>query len=418
MTLGAALARLRAAHATFARRYPGDTGARQPIHTVYGGADRFRADTARALGDQALAVLEEHADDVDTFAAVTGVPPALAAEVRRRVVAKLRREPVEDFRLDFEDGYGNRPDAEEDGHAEAAAAELAAGHAAGTLPPFVGIRIKSLCGELAARALRTLERFVTALVRAAGALPAGFVVTMTKIVSVEEVAVMGDVLAALEERLGLARGVVPIEIMVETTQCVLDADGRSLLPRLVEAAAGRCRGAHFGTYDYTTGSDIGVAHQRMGHPACEFAKQVMKTTLAGTGVWLSDGSTSLLPVGDREAVHAAWRLHADDVRRSLVTGLYQGWDLHPAQLPTRFAAVYGFFREGLASASERMASFLARATGDEAVADPHTGQGLLNFFLRAHASGAIGADEIAAAGLTLDDLETRSFARVVAARQV
>jgi hypothetical protein len=417
MTFDAALARLRAAHETFARRYPGDSGARQPIHTVYGGAHQFRFDTARRLGDIALAVLDENAPDAETFAAVTGVAPAIAADVRSRVVAKLRREPVEDFRLDFEDGYGNRSDGEEDGHAESAAEELAAGHAAGALPPFVGIRIKSLSGGQAARALRTLERFVNALVRRAGALPAGFVVTMTKIVSVEEVAVMADVLAALEEGLGLARGAILIEIMVETTQCVLDGSGRSMLPRLVEVAAGRCRGAHFGTYDYTTGSDITVAHQNMRHPACDFAKQVMKTTLAGTGVWLSDGSTGLLPVGDRNAVHAAWRLHAGDVRHSLVTGLYQGWDLHPAQLPTRLGAVYGFFREGLAAASERLAGFLARATGEDAVDDPHTGQGLMNYFLRALSCGAIGEDEVAATGLTVDELRTRSFARIVEARR-
>src|SRR5262249_37760963 len=274
-------------------------------------------------------------------------------------------------------------------------------HAAGTLPPFVGIRIKSLSGETAARALRTLERFVTALVRRASALPAGFVVTMTKIVSVEEAAVMADVLASLEAGLGLARGAIPIEIMVETTQCVLDADGRSMLPRLVEAAAGRCRGAHFGTYDYTSGSDISAAHQGMRHPACEFAKQVMKTTLAGTGVWLSDGSTSVLPVGDRAAVHAAWRLHADDVRHSLATGLHQGWDLRPAQRPARCAAAHACSREGLAAAPERMAPFLARATGADAVDDPHAGQALRSYFLRAHPSGAIDDDEVAAAGLTL-----------------
>jgi hypothetical protein len=417
MTLDAALARLRAAHEAFARRYPGDAGERQPIHTLYIGAHTFRADTMRALADRALAVVDEHAPDADTFAAAAGLPGAIAAEVRSRVMDKLRRQPVEDLRLDFEDGYGNRPDAEEDGHADSVAEELAAAHAAGALPPFVGIRIKPMSNELAARSLRTLERFVATLVGRAGGLPPGFVVTLTKIVAPEEVEVPAACLDELEARLGLACGAIPVEIMVETTQCVLDADGRSMLPRLVAAAAGRCRGAHFGTYDYTTGSDIAAHHQRMRHPACDFAKQVMKTTLAGTGVWLSDGSTAVLPIGDRDAVHAAWRLHADDVRHSLVGGFYQGWDLHAAQLPTRYAAVYGFFREALASASARLAAYLDRATREDAGDDPHTGQALLGFFLRARACGAIDDEEVRAAGITPDELAGRSFARILAARR-
>src|ERR1043166_4744797 len=60
--------------------------------------------------------------------------PALAT-IHARVESKLAREPVEDFRIDFEDGYGNRPDLEEDHHAGAAAAELSRGMRAGTLPP-------------------------------------------------------------------------------------------------------------------------------------------------------------------------------------------------------------------------------------------------------------------------------------------
>ena len=95
---------------------------------------------------------------------------------------KLQREPVEDFRLDFEDGYGNRPDAEEDGHAESAAVEVAAGARRGTLPPFVGIRIKNLGDELRERALRTTHLFLERLLKdTGGRLPPNFVVTLPKI---------------------------------------------------------------------------------------------------------------------------------------------------------------------------------------------------------------------------------------------
>ena len=92
-------------------------------------------------------------------------------------------------------------------------------------------------------------------------------------------------------------------------------------------------------------------------------------------------------------MHRAWRLHADDVRHSLVNGFYQGWDLHPAQLPTRYAAVYAFFLEGLDAASERLRNFVDKAAQATLVGDVFddaaTGQGLLNFFLRGINCGAI-----------------------------
>ena len=399
------LDRLRPANQSVARRYPGDGGARQPIHTVYGGAHLFTVDTLAQLGERARRALDRDAPDEETFAAAMGLTPEVGEKVLPRVRAKLAREPVEDYRLDFEDGYGSRPDAEEDAHAVSAAAELAAA----VRPPFVGIRIKAFTDELAARSIRTLDRFVTTLVERAGALPAGFTVTLSKITAPEQVAALAAVLGALEERLGLSS--LTMELMVETPQCIFD------LARLASASAGRCRGAHFGTYDYTAGCDVTAAHQRMRHPACDFAKQVMKATLAGTGVWLSDGSTIVLPTGDRAAVHAAWRLHADDVRDSLVAGFYQGWDLHPGQLPSRYAAVYGFFVEGLPAATARLQNYLAQTTKAEIADEIATGQALLGFFLRGLSCGAITEEEARATGLTVDEMRGRSFAAILRGRR-
>src|SRR5262245_46735547 len=87
-------------------RYPGDSGARQPIHTVYGGAHLFSSDTAKKLGELSLKSLEAFAPDANTFAEAIGLRGELATKVYDRVRDKLRREPVEDFRIDFEDGYG------------------------------------------------------------------------------------------------------------------------------------------------------------------------------------------------------------------------------------------------------------------------------------------------------------------------
>jgi citrate lyase beta subunit len=435
------LAELEEANCAFARRYPGDSPRRQPVHTVYGGAHVFVSDTAPKLGALARRSLQEYAPSGEDFARALGLPGELAGRIYERVIAKLAREPVEDFRIDFEDGYGNRPDDEEDGHAESTATEVAKGLAAATLPPYLGIRIKPFTEELKRRAIRTLDLFLTTLARESGRrLPENFVVTLPKVTVAEQVTALASLLDQLERHLGLPERAVPFEIMVETPQSVFDAGGSSALPGLVAAGRGRCVAAHFGTYDYTASLNITAAYQTMTHPACDFAKGVMQVVLAGTGVWISDGSTNVLPVPphraapggppllpreieeNRAAVHAAWKLHYDHVRHSLAHGFYQGWDLHPAQLPTRYAALYAFFLEGIDAASARLKNFVAKAGQatlvGEVFDDAATGQGLLNHFLRAWSCGAITAEEaIEKSGLTLDEIRGRSFVRILKSRR-
>src|SRR5258706_16211706 len=183
-------AKLRPANLRFAAAHPGESERRQPVHTVYGGAQLFGADTAVKIGRVAEKALQEHAPDAATFAKAPGWSESdpLAARVRDRVAAKLAREAVEDFRIDFEDGYGNRPDAEEDGHAVSVAGEVAKGLAGGTLPPFMGIRVKPLNEELRERSVRTLDLFLTALTGGTGGkLPPNFVVTLPKVTIPEQV---------------------------------------------------------------------------------------------------------------------------------------------------------------------------------------------------------------------------------------
>ena len=398
-----------------ARRFPGDSPARQPVHTVYGGAQLFKSDTARKLGALALRALAENGGAPNTFAEAAGIAPELAETVYARAVEKLQREPVEDFRIDFEDGYGIRPDTEEDGHAASAAREVATGINAKTLPPFLGIRIKPLSLELARRSLRTLEIFLSNLLDAAGRLPPWFVVTLPKIQVVDQVTALADAFDALESKLGLAAGSLQFEFMIETTQSI------PILAAMRDAARGRVVAAHFGTYDYTASCNITAAHQCMDHPACDFARHAMQVAYAGTGLWLSDGATNVMPSGDRATVHRAWRLHADHIRHSLVNGFYQGWDLNPAQLPTRYAAVYAFFLESLPAATERLRNFIEKAGQATLVGDVFddaaTGQGLLNYFLRALNCGAITEEEALATGLTVDELRSRSFAKILQSRR-
>jgi citrate lyase beta subunit len=435
------LQRLRATNQVVARAFPGETGERQPVHTVYGGAHLFKSDSAPKLGALALAALDEYAPDVETFARafVPDTDVTLARTVRSRVVEKLRREPVEDFRIDFEDGYGNRPDEEEDGHARSVAEQVALGLRSKTLPPFIGIRIKPLSKELHSRSLRTLDLFVTTLARATRErLPPNFVVTIPKVMTPGHVAAVARACAALERRLRLRPSVLRLELMIETPQSILAPDGRPALRGLVAAGDGRVWGAHFGTYDYTALCGITAAWQHMRHPVCDFAKHMMQVSLAQTGVRLSDGATTIMPVAphraapdrplsesqrreNREAVHRAWKVHFDDVQHSLVNGYYQGWDLHPAQLPSRYAALYVFFLSARPAATVRLRTFVERAAQATLIGDVFddaaTGQGLLNFFVRGLTSGALTLDEARETSLTVEELQARSFLKIIEARK-
>jgi len=368
-------------------------------------------------------------------------PAWLAHKIYERVSDKLNREPVEDFRIDFEDGYGNRPDAEEDEHARLAATEVAVGMRNKTLPPFIGIRIKPFNEELRTRSFRTLEIFVSTVAeQSEGKLPGNFVVTLPKITIPQQVSTLASLLEGLEKQNSLAAGSLKFEMMIETTQSIINHKGEINLPLLLGAAEGRCVAAHFGTYDYTAGCNITAAHQHMLHPACDFAKNMMQVSFAGTGIWLSDGATNIMPVAphrfaeggqqltaeqideNRQVVHRAWKLHYDHIQHSLITGFYQGWDLHPAQLPTRYAAVYSFFLQSLEAASERLKNFVEKAAKATLVGDVFddaaTGQGLLNYFLRAINCGALTEEEaLELSGLTLEELRSASFVKILKNRQ-
>jgi citrate lyase beta subunit len=396
---------------------------RQPVHTVYGGAHLFTPDTAAKLGAIAMKALRQHAPDAATLAMALGLHPSLADRIYPRIVAKLEREAIEDYRIDFEDGFGTRPDAEEDDVAKKAGAAVAAGMKAGTLPPGIGIRIKNLGDETEHRALRTLALFLAAMVDGRGTVPPNFVITLPKITAPDQVSTLANACASLEKTHKLAAGVLKFEVMIETAESVFSRDGRIALPEFLERGQGRITAAHFGTYDYTASMGITAAHQGMLHPSCDFAKHVMQVALAGTGVWMSDGATNIMPIGkDRAVVHAAWKLHADQVRHSLVNGFYQGWDLHPAQLVTRYAALYAFFLDGLGPASERLKNFVQKAAQATLVGDVFddaaTGQGLLNYFLRAMNCGAITeAEAVEMSSLTVAELQSRSFAKIMAGKR-
>jgi citrate lyase beta subunit len=466
-------AQLEQAHKAFDRRYPGDSGRRQPVHVVYGGAHLFRAGTTRKLGELALRSLDEFGPNFAVFAKSLGLAGAerlpeaedqiaaiaksveenpdaarrenraawFAYTVYRRVREKLQREPIEDFRIDFEDGYGNRTDEEEDGHAVAAAAEVAQAQNSGELPPFIGIRLKPLTEELRARSIRTLDIFLTELAgKTRGEIPENFRLSLPKVTLPDEVAALADLCSRLEPALDLEPGVLRLELMIETPQALFNERGEVNLLPLVGAARGRCLSVHFGPYDYTASRSIPASPHLLSHFASDFAREVMQVALARTGVGLADGPTNIMPIPphrvtkdgaplslrqieeNRAVVHHAWKVHFDHARRSLSNGFYQGWDLHPAQLPPRYAAVFSFFLENIDSAAERMRNFIEKAAQATRVGqvfdDAAMAQGLLTYLLRAINCGAITAEEIEKlTTLSLAELRSGSFFKILEGRK-
>jgi len=461
------LGTLQTANLKFQKTYPGDKPDRQPVHTVYGGANLFKSDTTLKMGEIALRSLKSYAPNFVILAKVLKLenhehfptlekdiealtakldkmteeerkaePAWLAYSVYNKMIKKLQAEAVEDFRIDFEDGFGNRPNDEEDATAVNAANELAEGMANKTISPFIGIRVKPFTEDLKARGVRTLDIFLTTLLtKTNGKLPENFVVMLPKVTISEQVTAMVKFMEIIEAKFNLVPGTLKMETMVEATQIIMDDEGRNPLMRIVRAGEGRLINAHFGTYDYTASCGITAKYQTMAHSVCDFAHHMTKVALAHTGIFLSDGATNVMPVaphrGDnlsteqlienRESVHNAWRIGFRHTTHSLVNGLYQGWDLNPAQLPMRYAATYNFFLSSYTDATHRLKTFVERAaistlTGD-IFDDAATGQGLLNFFLKAINCGAITEEEATATGLSLDEIRTRSFYRILEGRR-
>ncbi|MEP7264853.1 MAG: phosphoenolpyruvate kinase [Bacteroidota bacterium] len=458
---------LKKANVAFQKIYPGDLPDRQPVHTVYGGANLFKSDSTQRMGKVALKSFHANVADFAELGRILYISgyqslPATSSEVitlekhlsslpqaearkhpswlswavYNKIISKLETEAVEDFRIDFEDGFGNRLDEEEDQTAVTAATELAKGMEEKTISPFIGIRIKPFTEDLKYRGVRTLDIFLTTLLeKTNGKLPDNFVVMLPKVTIPQQIETLVSFFEIIEEQFQLTSGTLKMEMMVEATQAVMDSEGKNPLLALIKAGKGRCIAAHFGTYDYTASCNITARYQTMAHPVCDFAHHMTRVALGGTGIMLSDGATNVMPVGphrgenltsqqlkeNKEVVHKAWKTGYDHTMHSLINGFYQGWDLNPAQLPMRYAATYVFFLESYDDAVLRLKNFVektaqATLTGD-VFDDAATGQGLLNYFLKAMNCGAVTEEEVLATGLTLDEIRSRSFYRILLGRR-
>lgn len=377
-TLNGIESRLRDVDSELLRRYPGDRPG-QPVHTAYASGADASIDLPGQWGSAALELAETQRDLLVELA---------GADVTERVFTALRERPIQDLRLDFEDGYGTRGDEVEDRDALHAGAVLKA------LAPEVssrGIRMKGLTSLEWARAVRTLEK----VLEGAGGVPEGFVFTVPKIRHVEQADITVDLCEAIESAHGLAAGSLKFELQIESPQAVIAADGTAPVAQLIQRSAGRCTGLHYGTYDYSAACGIAPKFQSLEHPVADHAKAVMQAAAATTGVWVCDGSTQVLPIGTDEEVRAAVSRHFRLVTRSLERGYYQGWDMGAGHLVTRWLATFAFFREGLGIAAPRIGRYLDRQ-GGAVMDEPATAQALATVVLRGLECGAFDPAEVTA----------------------
>lgn len=391
------------ADAALTAHYPGAPTGRHPVHTVYLPADRCTAEDVRRFGATARELLANYAPSADELARATGESVDDVATVYDRLVAKLEHDPIEDLRADFEDGYGVRADDVEDSHLTGVLKGFGELADERRLPTWHGVRFKSFEAPTRTRGVRTLVDYLAGIAEAG--LLEGNVLTLPKVTSVDQVAAMDTACAALEKELQLPSGSVRFEVQVETPQAILASDGGAAVARVVHAAPGRVSSLVYGTFDYSAGLGIAAAYQALDHPAADHAKAVMQVAAAQTGTRICDGSTNVVAFGDRESAHATWRLHSGLVTRSLVRGIYQGWDMHPGHLVSRYLANYLFFRRALPSAAARLAAYVRQTSGGDVMDEPATARMLADALLRGVHCGAVGADEVeSTCGLNVSEL--------------
>lgn len=357
--------------------YPGDGDTAQPVHTVYVSAADATPETPQEWGAAATELLDGHRD------LVTELGGADAVDIVRR---RLESAPIQDLRLDFEDGYGRRADDTEDRDARRAGHTLAA-----VETDVCGIRIKGLTSAERTRAVRTLELVLDA----AGDVPSGFVFTVPKLRAAEQATAAVWLCEALERAHGLPDGTLRFELQIESPQAILGADGTATVAKALHRSEGRCLGLHYGTYDYSAACGIAPQQQALDHPVADHAKAVMMAAAAQTGVRVVDGSTQVTPTGTGEEVRSAIRRHHHLITRSLERGYYQGWDMHPGHLVTRWLATVTFFRAALAAAAPRLQAYLDRR-GGAIVDEPATAEALATVVLRGLGVDAFAIEDVLA----------------------
>lgn len=276
-----------------------------PVHTWYVVAGDFHADHVRDTGRAAEALILEHAEE---FLAVLGGDDALMG----RVLHKLATEPVEDLRLDFTPWTGDRV-------VDRAAASWSSAAAGGDLPASAGIRIPALGPDTRGRAVRTLGRFLDGV----GEIPPGFVVTVRTVTGVAQAEALVHLAERIEKEL---TGELRFEVQLESPQAVVGRDGGLEVVRLLEAARDRIVAVQV--------VPDGFGPERLHDQALG----LVQLATHGRGLRVVDGAA--VRIGRGDTVVDVWTRHLAQVARALEHGLPQGRDVHPAALPSRYAASF------------------------------------------------------------------------------
>jgi citrate lyase beta subunit len=404
---------------------------KQPIHTLYGGAHLFNTSTPLKVKEIAQRYFSNYLPNPAELSSIFHIiDEHLARELHERTSVQLNSHCLEDYRVDFEDGYGYRTNEEEDSDARKAASEAAYSSNENMLPPFFGFRIKPLTKISANRSLRTLDIFLSHFFSSVKALPENFIVTLPKIESAEQCTIFNEIIAKYEKQLGLPENYIKTELMIELPGALYSPIGTFLLPELVKASGTRLLGLHFGIYDFTSSIQIPAPSQSYTHHACDEVRFLMQCTGNLFPVNISDGATSFLPLElyknpsstieqaeNSSNVGKGWKLHFDNVLHSINYGIFQGWDLHPAQIPARILALQYYFMTNKQQSLDRLQRFVvkaAQATQSGGVFDDAaTGQGLLNFVRRGYNCGALTQEDVLSTGLTMNDIADKTFAEII-----
>lgn len=404
----------------------------KPLHTLYGGAHLFRRDSLSKIqkimqryrdtylkSPESIAILLTTIEDMEPGS----IDPELFETLFSLLRNKIETMPIEDYRIDFEDGYGYHSDSDEDATAISSAQEAALAFTGNAIPPFFGFRIKSFSGKDRKRALNTLDLFLGAFLdKSSGKLPDNFLITLPKIETLEEIESFNETLSEMEFRAGLKLGTLKTELMIEEPKLLYFRSGVSQLPEVLAVAGERCQGLHIGIYDYLSSFQVPSSFQTYTHPLVDDLRIRLLHVTHGTEVAVVDGVTNILPTEPHRksdltanemddnmgSVFYGWNAHYRHVTHSLKFGISQGWDIHPAQTIARYIAVYKHLLETKPSALDRMKRFSAIATKPNQSGgvfdDAATVRGLLVYFKRALSLGIVSTEELEATGLSKEQL--------------
>lgn len=413
-----------------------------PVHTVYGGAQLFHRNTLKKIGEKGIALIKNYFSEPPYCTVLSGesdVP--LNSEIRQQVIDqtinKLTVNPVEDYRIDFEDGYGLRDSAKEDEDAERCAIELSElFQKSDNSSAFqTGIRIKSFSLPTLQRSIRTFDIFLSTFFQNCDIQNVPFLsVCLPKVTDLKEVELLLSLLTDYAKSHNLNTGFLRAEIMLETPEFYLKSNGFAALREMVDSFSGSFNALHLGLYDFTSSLGVQSADQKYNHPYLDFLRFQTIMQFSKSTIRLVDGATMEMPVekykksefaelseeecnANKIMIINAANAHTENIYHSMKMGFDSSWDLHPGQVAIRYLTLFTNYKKSFSAMRERFINFVenaARATVlNGQFDDAATGQGMLNYFIKGYRLGALSADDIRKTGFDIETLVKKSFAELI-----